>query len=232
LPDILKNPDSSFGDATLHDHTSVDCSSTNAVPSSRGDPNSAGSNLEANDAQIGLNMPYFMLLVQNDKNSTGSEVDPPVPAAKPATPSSSGSASPTTGSPLLSDAHAESSNSSRRARGSSTPPSATSSTSGSGAASPLDPAAGGWRTHAIFSSDLLRAVRLLTPVWRLLHLKQIQSLFQNLNALPHGFNEASPNQKYILMARFVGEWLVWLVQTWRSRLLCKKHSVIKGGLPP
>jgi histone deacetylase 1/2 len=178
LPDILKNLDSSFGDATLHDHTSVDCSSTNAVPSSRGDPNSAGSNLEANDAQIGLNMPYFMLLVQNDKNSTGSEVDPPVPAAKPATPSSSGSASPTTGSPLLSDAHAESSNSSRRARGSSTPPSATSSTSGLGAASPLDPAAGGWRTHAIFSSDLLRAVRLLTPAWRLLHLKQIQSLLQ------------------------------------------------------
>jgi hypothetical protein len=178
LPDILKNPDSSFGDATLHDHTSVDFSSTNAVPSSRGDPNSAGSNLEANDAQIGLNMPYFMLPVQNDKNSAGVEVDPLVPAAEPAMPSSSGSASPATGFLLLSDAHVESSNRSRCARGSSTPPSATSSTSGLGAASPLDPAAGGWRTHAIFSSDLLRAVRLLTPAWRLLHLKQIQSLLQ------------------------------------------------------
>lgn len=79
LPDILKNPSSSFGDATLRDQTLTNSLPTNVSPSSRGAQDFSGTNPDENGAQIASGRPHFMNLGQNDKTGAGFELDPPAP---------------------------------------------------------------------------------------------------------------------------------------------------------
>ena len=66
LPDILKNPDSSFGDAQIHDHTLINSlttnGATNTVPSSSRSHDVTGSDSEENPVQ---NESYNLLSKEN-----------------------------------------------------------------------------------------------------------------------------------------------------------------------
>ena len=78
LPDVLKNPSSSVGDALLRDQSMVNVMPTNAQSSVARVLDHAGSNLGLNGAKMSANTHHFMCPLQANGHATFFEADSPV----------------------------------------------------------------------------------------------------------------------------------------------------------
>jgi hypothetical protein len=130
LPDILKNPSSSFGDALLRDQSMVNAMPTNAQSSAARLVNDAGSNLGLNGEKMSAKTHHFMCPLQANGHITFFEADSPALTTDAAAQTSPGSAPdlPTPGMSAPSRSYTGAPSSPRSPPGSSAPVSSTSPT--------------------------------------------------------------------------------------------------------